>query len=161
MFNYTALALRQAGRQAGTTAWHGIQLAAQNGGKCPLHPALPAAGKPWQGSWAEPLALRSQTSKPCLLGQHLNCCAESHTSQNRIGPVWACPQPQGEASNALGLHDASERWARLDIKMPFPQECFQTATWQQPVEGEAAFLQSWDCQKKKIQSSTSTFIVRS
>lgn len=118
MFNYTALALRQAGRQAGSTAWHGIQLAAQNGGKCPLHPALPAESKPWQGSWAEPLAPRSQTPRAWLMGQHLNCCAQSHTFQNRIAPVWAHPQPQGQASNALASYDASERWARLDNKMP-------------------------------------------
>lgn len=109
MFNYTSLALRQAGGQTGTTAWHRIQLAAQNGGKCPLHPALLAASKPWQGSWAEPLALGSQTPKPWLLGQHhsLNCCAKSCTSQNRIAPCEHTPSPRAEASNALGSYDAS------------------------------------------------------
>lgn len=43
VFNYSALALRQAGRRAGTAAWHCIRWAAQAGGKCPLCPALLAS----------------------------------------------------------------------------------------------------------------------
>lgn len=152
MFNYTALALRQAGRQAGTTARHGIQLAAQNGGKCPLHPALPAAGKPRQGSWAEPLALGSQTPKPWLLGQHhsLNCCAESCTSQNRIAPLWAHMQPRGRCQQCPGCVWCQWRVSKAEHQNipPFHRGVFRLQPGSSLLKGKLPLLESWDDQKK-------------
>lgn len=62
----------------------------------------------------------SQTPKPWLLGQHhsLNSCAESHTSQNSIAPLWAHPQPQGRGQHCPGLVWWQwGGWARLDTKI--------------------------------------------